>query len=60
MFKMSISALAIVLNESSICTKSMFLNINVHFLIIMPLYSKKNLLISVSYTHLTLPTNSRV
>ena len=41
MFKMSISALAIVLNESSICTK----NINVHFLIIMPLYSKKNLLI---------------
>ena len=45
MFKMSISALAIVLNESSICTKSMFLNINVHFLTIMPLYSKKNLLI---------------
>ena len=45
MFKMSISALAIVLNESSICTKSMFFNINVHFLIIMPLYSKKNLLI---------------
>lgn len=42
MFKMSISALAIVLNESSICTKSMFLNINVHFLIIMPLYSKKS------------------
>lgn len=45
MFKMSIFALAIVINESSICTKSMFFNINVHFLIIMPLHSKKNLLI---------------
>ena len=42
MFKMSISALAIVLNESSICTKSMFFNINVHFLIIIPLHSKKS------------------
>lgn len=45
MFKMSISALAIVLNESSICTKNMFLSINVYFPIIIPLHSKKNLLI---------------